>query len=1190
MQISAVTSNFAVQAPRVMGVGAPLTAAQAFSALQQNPGLSKIEITDSGANIQQNFDALTAIGAKLSKITISGPANPQINLTSSQYAAGTKTLAAIKSSYELKVTNVTMDQLNTVAANAKVKKIEVKDSSLNIGSNFQNLLTMPNKIDSIVQVGAASAIALTGDQFKLQTASTILGKVSGSYTLALRDVKIADLTTANGVAAVTSVAVKDTSANITADLALNANSKLSNSKVTSIVQTDASNAITVTDTQFQNNTTSTTLSKLSGTSSLAVTGVTASRAATVASNNNVKSLTVTDTAANVISNKVANESVSKISATNVVDSGANISTSFANLAMMSSISKIKLSDTANIKIMQSQLTSNSNMLLKVFGSNDVKGNYKLTVTNTSAADVVATAKLNTVDKINVTDSIANGIANLTALKSSKVEKIDLNGPGSAIGGANLDKLDSLGSKLNSVTNNGAGSIDITYDQYVKRSATLAKIDAGSFRVTDASASAAKLLKDDTKVSDISVKDSAANISKNYADLRTVLLANKLLQVKLSDSADIKLTATEFGSASGVNGFLSKVKDSADGTNFKLQITDALATNLISLYNTAGNFYNKVTKVSIKDTAGNIAAKLDDLGTAYGAGKLGAVVLTGAAADIAITKTQLLDTPNIAGALSKIEDANGANNYTLDVTEVKAADATNLINTNSKVAKLSISDTSDNISENIEDIVTLNAAKLKAITVSDFASDEIKVKANRLTAFSTILGKVTNGDYKLNVQDVGAAQAKIIADNVKVGHLSVKDAGTSISAKLADLNTLTVNGTLEGIKLNDASTPLFLSSLQYADGAASALTKITDVNYKLSISGVSVTDAIDSTKNVNADTHVTSYSVKDEGAAIVAALATLNSDAVSQKLQSINWTDTVDGNGDPISLDITGSDYHNYLGTLSKINGGTYDAHITDLMADDTAAAESDSNITQFSVKDSAVNLSKNMAALQASASAGTVKIQAIDIDVAGGDVAMTASTYALSTEALALMDTGAITRTVSDVAAADAAGLISGDDFITSISIADTYDNIAANLGDATTAADLDTNAAKISSIKITGGSSIALTGAQYADNRDSGEILDLLSQNTGGYHAVITDLASANVLDATADTNVDSFAVKDTAANLGGTDFANLVAADTKLTKIIQDGTEAISIAMADLFANAADYANTLNKFDPPPTITLTV
>ncbi len=1188
MQVAASAALLSPQAPRISGTQSML-AVDAIAAFGANPK-SKIEVRDTAANISANFDGLTRMGVGLTKVTVQDPSN-RITLTAAQYASGAKTLGAIKSSFTLKVTGVGMDQLNAVTANNKVSKVEVSDTSANIGASFSKLLNQPNKIDKITQTGTASPIAMSGDMFSRSTAQTLLTKIQGSYTLALSDVKVADLANATG-SNIHSVAIKDTSAHISSNLA-SGNPTLVNSKVTGILQSDAMGSISITDTKFQ--ALSSTLAKLAGTSSLAVTGVTAARAALVANNAYVKSVSVTDTAANINSNSGANATATKISEVNVEDTGASFSASLSNIltnaSALSSITKIKLSDAANISITGAQLKNDAAMALlgKVYGSNDVKGNYNLTATGVLAADVNAAARFSPVNKIQVSDSVTHALSNLTALNSGKVDKIDLNGgTGFQLSGANLDKLDAFGAKLNSVSSDGT-DITISYDQYVKRSATLAKIDSGDLIVTNAGASATKQLSDDTSVGSFTVKDSAAKLTANFADLKAAVTAGKLTSAKLTDNAAITLTATQF---SGASALLDKVQDEAGGGNFKLQLTGATASNLVGLYTSPGNHFANVTKVSISDTSDNIAAKLDDLGDAFAASKLGDIRLTGAAADIAITKTQL-DTSRIAGALGKISGVDGVlGNYSLDVSAVSAADASALVSGNTKVNKVSIADSSANITDNLADIAAITASKLKAVTVSDFdithfGDNDITVASSNLAASATVLGKVTGGDYSLNVTDVSAAGAKLLTDtNAKVSHLTVKDNATSITGKLADLNTLTDGGKLTAISFIDPTkNALILTNAQYNDGTVPALTILNNDDYKLSVSGVSVAEAVGAA-NVNTDTHVTSYSVKDTGGNIELNLGALDG---LDRIQSINWTDTMDGNG-PTALNITGQDYHDFIGTLSKINAGQYNAHVTDLSAADTVAAESDANISEFSVKDTAEHLGANLAALQASADAGTSKIQAIEQD-GPGDVAMTAAQYTDSTSAFkTLLSTAAtpITITVSGVAAGDVDAVINDADVsVTSISVSDTASNIVAKLGDGINGGDLDTNAAKITGITVSDDDVLALTGAQYADNVAAGGILDKLSQNTGGYHATITDLAADKVADATGDTNVDSFAVSDDAAGLGA-NFADLVAAGDKLMDITQSDTDPVPIALSDLVAHALDYANTLAKFGTPPGVTL--
>jgi hypothetical protein len=306
-----------------------------------------------------------------------------------------------------------------------------------------------------------------------------------------------------------------------------------------------------------------------------------------------------------------------------------------------------------------------------------------------------------------------------------------------------------------------------------------------------------------------------------------------------------------------------------------------------------------------------------------------------------------------------------------------------------------------------------------------------------------------------------------------------------------------------------------------------------------------------------------------------------------KLQNIEWTDT------GTALELQGSDYHDFISTLSKINSGVYDAHITELTAADTAMAEADTNITQFSVKDTAAELSANFDALQASASAGTVKVQAIEQNGAG-DVALSYTQYSTGSEAVAMMGTGSITATVSDVAIADTATVLADSNItISSVAVSDTAANISSDIvGDGSGVLETAAAASKVTAIKVSDSGVLALASNDaYVNSITAGGVLDILSQNTGGNHATITDLTTAHEATATGDANIDSFTITDDAAGLAP-NFADLVAANTagKLTGVTQsDAGTAIDLSLSDFAAHATDYAATLNKFAALPAIQLT-
>lgn len=186
----------------------------------------------------------------------------------------------------------------------------------------------------------------------------------------------------------------------------------------------------------------------------------AARAATVAQDANVRSISVSDTACQVLNNQSANAAVTKIAAIEVRDTAANITASYASLASFAGITRMSLTDNDNITLSATQLRNTAGLLAKI------AGNYKLTVTGVAAGDVAATGRMRTVDTIHVSDTVGNAVANHQALRGSKVAEVRLSG---AVQSARIDRLDELGDKLISVTNAGTG-ITTGYDQHVQRSA------------------------------------------------------------------------------------------------------------------------------------------------------------------------------------------------------------------------------------------------------------------------------------------------------------------------------------------------------------------------------------------------------------------------------------------------------------------------------------------------------------------------------------------------------------------------------------------------------------------------------------------------------------------------------------------------------------------------------------------------
>jgi len=139
----------------------------------------------------------------------------------------------------------------------------------------------------------------------------------------------------------------------------------------------------------------------------------------------------------------------------------------------------------------------------------------------------------------------------------------------------------------------------------------------------------------------------------------------------------------------------------------------------------------------------------------------------------------------------------------------------------------------------------------------------------------------------------------IAGHPSAPPIEIIDTATNINYCLNSL--LTVVGDIKSIKLTDIGTPLLSISYTQYSNDISVLEKIAG-SYGLVVTGAPVSSAVD----LQADTHVTTFSVSDTAAAIQAGLPALNFDS---KLSLM----TLSGSSGADTLNLTGNS------TASSIN-------------------------------------------------------------------------------------------------------------------------------------------------------------------------------------------------------------------------------------------------------------------------------
>jgi RTX calcium-binding nonapeptide repeat (4 copies) len=293
-------------------------------------------VSDTATNVMANITALEALvtGSQLTAITLTDSSTPTISLTATQLAADSAALHVITTVYDLSISDTAANVVSNITA-------------------LESFATGPQSLAITLTDSGTPTLSLTAAQLAANSAA--LGMIGSAYNLSVSGVTAANATTVAAQANVTALTVSDTAANVAADLEA-LETLASGSQLTSITLTDGSTpTISLTATQLADD--SDALGVIGSAYNLSVSGVTAANAATVAGNTHVTLLSVSDTAANVVSNIAALETLAtgaqSLSIT-LTDSGtptlaltaAQVSANSAALGVIGSAYNVSVADTA----------------------------------------------------------------------------------------------------------------------------------------------------------------------------------------------------------------------------------------------------------------------------------------------------------------------------------------------------------------------------------------------------------------------------------------------------------------------------------------------------------------------------------------------------------------------------------------------------------------------------------------------------------------------------------------------------------------------------------------------------------------------------------------------------------------------------------------------------------------------------
>jgi len=793
-------------------------------AVASTHNVDSVDVLDSASNLASNMEDLQTLNGqgKLNSITLSSSLTPismdVSRLQGDQLTATQGVLDKIKGhNYTLAVTGVSTSTLADLAGNKRVVSVAVSDSGDNIESALGTLHQLGKRLSTIEQTDVGVALDLT--QTELTSQASVLSKIAGGYTANLSGVTAARAAADALNVHVAGITVSDTGRNI---LAHWTDLRAIGASLNSISQSD-SGALNISADNYQLGVHDNLVAKFGQDTTFAVTGASVVQAQTISSD----------------------QAVTRI---DVVEEGSVIVDNLTALATLATGGKLKSianqTPSVSLSLDVSQLEDSQAVLDLIRG-----GSYTLALRGVDVAD----AK----------DLLA---------ANHKIASVATTGDAAGIV-SNLSDLNALGRKLTTITQTDAPeqTLDMTGEAFEKNSVALAKIEGGFLAVlSDVSAAKAASLAANTSVSSMTVSDTGANLATAWGALGEI--GAKLTEVAQSDSSTLQLGANDWVNGQDLRGkFTSdpvvsvsgadvsqvddlasddavvaiQVSDSANALSgaladlaaddkitqvvlqdptvamtmsaqtyadsaallalvkngqYRVALSDATAQDAATLASDA-----HVASMDVSDTSANISTHFDALAAAT---NLNSIELSDEDGTVTLTADQIL------GDASTLDKINGS--YQLAATGVAMIDISGIQDV-PQVSSISISDTSDNVSDNFSDILALGDT-LARIHLSD-GSSVLSMSEQDWTAGTDALATI-DGTYHVDVTDTVSGNAQTAAADSTVRHVMVADTASNIASQWDTLIGLYDDGAgkLTGISLTDAN-PLILTADQQTAGAA-----------------------------------------------------------------------------------------------------------------------------------------------------------------------------------------------------------------------------------------------------------------------------------------------------------------------------------------------------------------------------------
>lgn len=551
-----------------LAISASLTLAQAIYAEQLNGNFNGLAVVDTAAGVQAALnnplvarpaDTVSAPGLPLSSvgynfgINLTDTGTPTITLPSSLNTNSINSiLASIRNPYNIvwstgsAPTSISATQAGQLASQGQTA-ISVMDTASNVASNFDALQSVAasGKLSSIIFTDVGTpALAITPAQY-IKDSSALLN-LSGAYSINIAGATAAAVSNDLNQAHVTSVSNTDSAANVGAFLDP-LQTQAAAGKLTSISLTDAGTpTINIAATQLTPD--ATALGIVAGNFNIHVSDVRAASALSTSTVSHVASMSILDSAANIVAN---------LDTLNV-------------LSTQGKINEIDLTDsgTPTLTLTAAQQANDISALSKIYTAYNtvVSGQSAATSGSASVASVTqaySAGSLSAPAAVNDWAAfVAQNIDTLNTMATAgKLSSISLQGGGTPFLIMTVAQLNQDSAALNKIVSPYAVAVK-DWSAYITANigtletlATTGKLSeivllgggTPNFILT-----AAQIAQDGAALNAIvtphvlAVYDSAANVAANIDMLQTWAAAGKLSAVTLTDSSTptLALSATQ----------------------------------------------------------------------------------------------------------------------------------------------------------------------------------------------------------------------------------------------------------------------------------------------------------------------------------------------------------------------------------------------------------------------------------------------------------------------------------------------------------------------------------------------------------------------------------------------------------------------------------------------------------------------